>query len=285
MAQKIYTKTGDDGTTSLGKYRISKTESIIEVMGEFAAPQILTKGGQFRVFDPNTRTITDTGIVIPPSPQGTEFQQVGDELALIDKDTGVWIGRWKNVDRLSSGELRALSNDAFKQTTDLRKEFQGITEKAQEAINLADAALLGPEGNPASGQTLIIGINKILDPDSVVRQSEFERVNEIGGILAKLEAFRNQADRGQLSQRSEADIRSEIQRLRVIMAEEVSRQATFFVGLASQNGLNPDQVVRPSLVQNLANTPPVTPGAVVNRIDLSGVPTAAPNDNIFLGNR
>ena len=34
MATKIYTKTGDDGTTSLGTHRISKTDSIVEVMGE-----------------------------------------------------------------------------------------------------------------------------------------------------------------------------------------------------------------------------------------------------------
>jgi len=34
MSAKIYTKTGDDGTTALGKYRISKTDPIIEVMGE-----------------------------------------------------------------------------------------------------------------------------------------------------------------------------------------------------------------------------------------------------------
>lgn len=228
---------------------------IIDVMGEYDAPQLLEAGEQYRVFDPNDLSITDTGVEIPAAPPDTAFQQVGDNLVLIDKVSGEEIKSWSNPDRLSSSELSGLASDALKNTTSLRKEFQGLTDNAQKAIALADAALIGPEGDPATGQTLVIALNKILDPDSTVRESEFARVALIGGIIARLEGYRNQVEQGQLPQSVEASVRAEIARLRAAIANEMSKQATFYTGLATQNGLNPDQVVRPSLVETLEAGP------------------------------
>lgn len=233
-------------------------QKIVNLMGTFEAPQVLTQGDRFRVFDPNTLEITDTGIKMPEPPKDTEFQQVGDNLVLIDKQTGEPIRAFQNPERLSTAELRSLANDAFKQTTQLRKEFQDISGKAQEALALADAALTGPEGDPATGQTLIIALNKILDPNSVVRESEFARVAEIGGITARLEGLQAQIEQGQLPASVEASVRAEIARLKEAMQKELVKQTTFFTGLAAQNNLNPDQVVRPGL-QNIEGE---TPGAV-----------------------
>lgn len=227
---------------------------IIDVMGQFEAPQVLESGDTFKLLSKDGE-ITDSGLPIPAAPNGTDFQQIGDRLVLVDKQTGDEIKSWSNPDRLSAAELRAQSKDAFDQTTGLRKEFQTITGEGQEALSLADAALTGPEGSPATGQTIIIALNKILDPNSVVRESEFARVNDLGGYVARLEGMRAKFEKGQLGPTAEAEIRAEIARLRAAMAEGLSRQATFYTGLAAQNGLNPDQVVRPSLVKTLNSSP------------------------------
>lgn len=224
---------------------------LVDLIGTYESPTLKEVGDTVYAFDPAEMSITDTGLKIPEPPKDTEFQQVGDDLALIDKQNGQWIAKWHNPDRLSASELASLSARAFDQTMQLRKEFQDITGDAQEAIALANAALQAPDGEAVTGQSLVIALNKILDPNSVVREAEFARVAEIGGILTKLEALGTRVVDGRLPPTVEAQVRSEIARLKQAMQSHLANRSQDYMGIAGSYNLNPNQVVTPT-VQGLA---------------------------------
>jgi hypothetical protein len=92
----------------------------------------------------------------------------------------------------ASGERqdrRAILNDATK----IRTEFNTITKAARESKNMANIVLprvqkLLNDPNGVLDNTLATQISKLLDPTSVVRESEFNRYTELGSLLDRAQA-------------------------------------------------------------------------------------------------
>jgi hypothetical protein len=86
-----------------------------------------------------------------------------------------------------------------KNTSDLRKEFNSLTEvkefsKVRSAYEKVKEA--GQDPSPAGDLSLIFNYMKILDPGSVVREGEFANAQNAGGIDTKVRNFYNNIIRG-----------------------------------------------------------------------------------------
>lgn len=81
--------------------------------------------------------------------------------------------------------------DKFMVEDRMKSQFDNITKSKREsiefvekAINLGEAAIKNPKGkNTASDISLIMSFNKILDPGSVVREGEYDRVEKAQGVF------------------------------------------------------------------------------------------------------
>lgn len=228
-------------------------QKLINLMGQYQTPQVLEAGDQFRIFDPNTREISDTGVKLPEPPKETSWQQVGDNLQLMDDQTGEPIASLSNPERMSEAELRAATKDKFQMANTLRDDFRADAGGFQEGVQLAQAALQGP-ANAAGDQTLVIAFNKLLDPASVVREGEFDRVAQIGGYQAQAQRFANRIlSDGQLSADSREQLKSEVARLEAQRAEELQRVVEQTTKTAQDFQINPDHVIRADLQQGKAS--------------------------------
>jgi hypothetical protein len=86
--------------------------------------------------------------------------------------------------------LGAVPADIAKVEMDLAKQFRG--DKTVQAHQLMQNEMrqleaLAAEGNPQSDQALITKFAKILDPGSVVRETEFAITEKGGGVLTSLQ--------------------------------------------------------------------------------------------------
>lgn len=107
----------------------------------------------------------------------------------------------------SAKKTSAYTKDQLKDATTLRKEFD--TNKAVKNFNIlqrsvaglrqaADISLTG-KGRIASDQALAVLFQKMLDPDSVVRESEYARTPEGAAMLSKVRAYLPKLQKGGLA--------------------------------------------------------------------------------------
>lgn len=124
---------------------------------------------------------------------------------------------------------------------DARRELGPVLETHR----LASAALEAPEQDPAAQQTMIMALNKLLDPGSVVRESEFARVAEMGGLTAEAQAYWNRLTKeGQLPPEVEQSIRQEIERLHRANVQELQSVQEHWRRRAVDAGVQPELVFR-----------------------------------------
>lgn len=124
---------------------------------------------------------------------------------------------------------------------DARRELSPLVESHR----LASSALGAPEQDPAAQQTLIMALNKLLDPGSVVRASEFERVAEMGGLSAQAQEYWNRLTKeGQLPPQVEDSIRREIERLHAATQQEIQSLQQHWTRRATDAGVDPRLVFR-----------------------------------------
>lgn len=211
--------------------------------------ELVENGNEMIVFDP--RTLEEKGRIETPDerPEGTELVNRGTRSDLIDSNTGEVIATFSHG--LSPSELRERQNTIFSRTDKLADDFRSETSGLQGALRLAEAAEEAPSQDPAAQQTLVIALNKLLDPTSVVRQSEFARVQEIGGFTAEAQTLANRLmEEGQLPPEVEKRIRDEIARLAKQKEAQLRDVAEQYVDRAEQFGVNPRYVVRRGLQPN-----------------------------------
>jgi hypothetical protein len=116
------------------------------------------------------------------------------------------------VEQLARAEAQGATADYLKYMNEIGDDFRidvrpvrTVAEFYRNAMNAGD--------NPVGDQTLIVSINKLLDPEGVVREGEFDRVARAGGFYDKLKGIVDKTVEGRIPPRIRAQVIEEIQSL------------------------------------------------------------------------
>lgn len=195
------------------------------------------------------------------------------------------------TDVFSKGPVPTKQNEGFKDETTLRKEFQTIPEVKEYAIlrqqvGRADQAIkLARQGKGsmnAVDQSLITILNKMLDPSSVVRESEYARTPQGTSVINRLEGYKDKLSKGGagINPSEREAIWQMTQKLYKVQEDLYNKQAKFYTGLAKSYGMQPERVVRLGLTQGETGYEPPTvppkPGDIIDGYIFRG---GNPNDD------
>lgn len=218
---------------------------------------ILTPDGQF-IKDPfaqrdSRRTALERqagGIEKMLSDQKTEEQRREDRLAAQssldayrqdslaarkagDRDNGAQDSRmWRAED--------ILRGDFDKMTKDLREEMNATSKITQ----IVSATPPGQKPDAITQQSLVILLNKFLDPGSVVREGEFDRVVKAQGLEGQAKNLADRILRGMpLDQNTINQINGLAKLYNDAAAAKVQKYANDYTAIAQRRRLNPENVI------------------------------------------
>jgi len=145
----------------------------------------------------------------------------------------------------------------FRATLDLRKQFNAETKTFQEVerqvgnIEVAANRMLNmsPDEFNRIGidQAVITSFNKILDPESVVRESEYERTPANESIVRRARGFIEQLKGGGsgITQESVLELRDTAREMARIRRDIANKKGEAVRSIGSKRGLNPDEIGLP----------------------------------------
>ncbi|MCI5824566.1 MAG: hypothetical protein MRZ90_06470 [Candidatus Gastranaerophilales bacterium] len=145
-------------------------------------------------------------------------------------------------------------NGNFKDTMSLRKEFLGsasvknATEIARQWNNvnsLYEQYKSGKIGKNSFDQALITTLNKVLDPTSVVRESEFDRTSAGQAMWDKLAGYQQKLIKGGsgLTDENRADLVNSLIIMKQANDKEVQKVAEYYSELAKRYRINPADII------------------------------------------
>ena len=172
---------------------------------------------------------------------------------------------------------------SFDHETKLRGEFRGLSQtfiSQNKSFGRVQASVANP--SPAGDLSLIFNYMKMLDPGSVVRESEFAQAAATGSLGQRFVAVGTKLREGKrLTPEQRADFYDSAKKL----FDEANRQHETLKGqymtLADQTGLNHENIVTDFLTANLdfkqpgppQSVPGTTAGQDGSGVDLSGALT------------
>lgn len=147
-------------------------------------------------------------------------------------------------------------DDVNKYENNLRDDFNAVT-KDYRAIEDAYSRIQASAKNPsaAGDMALIFNYMKLLDPGSVVRESEFQLAGEAGSLPVRVQGAFNRVQNGQrLADEQRADFVGRSHELYTAQYGNYEAYANEYRGIAERMGLNPENViVRLPKAESLAN--------------------------------
>lgn len=156
----------------------------------------------------------------------------------------------KADDRGFRNEGREISQDyrEFDEITKLRDAFSKLPEVVEYRTAVrAYAAALKTSPNSAGDQTLITSYAKMLDPNSVVREGEFNTVasgdSRANQIIAQIQKEGGFGEGGMLRPEYRQKMRREMQNMVSRYNDAYNLQRKDYSNFAQQNGYEPDQVL------------------------------------------
>lgn len=155
------------------------------------------------------------------------------------------------------------NNERVKTGGQLRKEFQDVT-KDFRAIRDSHTRISASASNPspAGDLSLIFNYMKMLDPGSVVRESEFATAQNAAGVPDRVRSLYNRLLNGEkLATNQRADFVSRAQKLYDAQLDQYQKTADQYRGLATRYQLAPDNIVLDHEAAN--SSTPTTPDAGV----------------------
>lgn len=199
-----------------------------------------------------------------PTPEGETGQWYQNQTGETKKVGGsTEPGTWKPTD------IGALRDDYTKAATTYQTaapSWQSMKEAAAAAIGKT-----GPEVGSAD-LNLVVGLAKILDPNSVVREGESESVKKTGGAADYLVSYYNQlVQGGSLSDDIRKGIMATGQSRMKAYFDQAKGQRDWISGIATRHGVDPNDVVPP-----LPDFEPYA-GEDPNKPDPNKPPPADPN--------
>ena len=163
------------------------------------------------------------------SPGQKRFTQSGQEIASGGEDVQ---------------QLEKLRQNKFQNATTLRDRFLGVTAPyaaQNDAYGRIIASVKNP--SPAGDMALIYNYMKMLDPQSVVRESEFQMAASTGSLGTQFQNWVDRAMTGKFSDTLRKDIVNRSTKLFNQASEQHKKTATEFSRIANQEGVNPSNVI------------------------------------------
>ena len=132
-----------------------------------------------------------------------------------------------------------MRGDFDRLTKDLREEI-GATTKINQIIS----ANAGKRPDAITQQSLVILLNKFLDPGSVVREGEFDRVVKAQGLEGRAANLIDYIAKGEpLNNEAIAQISQLANLYNQAASSRMARYATEYNDIASRRGLDPSAVI------------------------------------------
>lgn len=246
-AQTIKNRGGDPrDTLELARKTFAEQNEILD--------ETLRIGEQVGFLKPRARTAEQfTGVTQTPSgPIGIRAGQV----ELIPQGPGVAeaLGKVRGVKELAA-DVKA-SDTKFKRAAKIRGEVQKASAEFSKITNSFNRILSTSKDPSAAGDlALIFNFMKMLDPGSVVRESEFATAANAAGIPERIRATYNRALEGErLSPKTRADFVGQSRNI-FNSAERLDKsRKSKFVKLAKRFGLEEgDVIVEEGAVETLSD--------------------------------
>jgi hypothetical protein len=150
----------------------------------------------------------------------------------------------KNTEQTATGPYKDMAEKA-RVEAGLRDEIAGAN-KRYAIIRDAEAkiAAIGQQPSAASDLALIFSFMKVLDPESVVRESEFANAQNAAGVPDQVRNLWNRALSGErLNDAQRADFMKQAQTLALAQRGQYERSLRQYEGLAKRLQLDPENVV------------------------------------------
>lgn len=149
---------------------------------------------------------------------------------------------------------------SFSAITTVRKEFEGLpviknfNEINRQMGNVKSIYEKYKQGNlkaNANDQVLITTINKILDPTSVVRESEFNRTAQGQALTDKLQGYLRKISKGGsgLTDAERNDMFEAMETMYLATQQEAYNAAEYYTDLAMRYNINPADIVSPKYLK------------------------------------
>jgi hypothetical protein len=197
--------------------------------------------------------------LMPAAPDNPEAEPL---VAVIGPDNKPVLVRRSQAEGLAPAGSR--DDRGFDQEDKLRTQFNTLAKPYREVAQGLDKveASLGL-GTGAGDTAAIFAYAKILDPNSVVRESEFAQMQNVGGLVGRLSSLYNQAKDGQVltpeqRQQIRAGAVAQIQPYR----NQYDAMEAQYRTIAGEAGLEADRVINSVIWPEFetAQKPPATTG-------------------------
>lgn len=151
-----------------------------------------------------------------------------------------------------------LRGDFDKLTKDLREEVNATSKITQ----IVGATPPGQKPDAITQQSLVILLNKFLDPGSVVREGEFDRVVKAQGLEGRVMNLRDRILKGQpLDANTIAQIDGLARLYSDAATSKIQKHANDYTAIATRRRLNPENVISDPRFRGGAQPAAATPGA------------------------
>jgi hypothetical protein len=210
-----------------------------------------------------------------------DFEKKAADLGLTKAQTGSALAQGRKLGAEASAailELEALKKGgtlatpkAFEQEEKLRKEFQLRTKVYGELGGTFNNIKSSADAKTGPGDiALITGFMKMLDPGSVVRETEFATARDTAGLYTRLENSLKKAETGQFLQPNQRSEFVNLAKQYLDSAQKKAGEEKTALGVVVKNyRLNPENVFGPE-----ATAPAPTGGrGVINAPLPTGTPT------------
>lgn len=168
---------------------------------------------------------------------------------------------WQQIEGTQPYDIRASSGasditvngfpkETFKNERDLRNDFQGLpTTKAFREVQTSYDQIRYALRNPSAANDLTAATKfmKLLDPGSVVRESELGMAMAATGQLDRMSNYYNMLKTGQkLTPSQRADFYKSANGLYAAATERYNQSAQEYRQMSQEYGLNPDRIAKPA---------------------------------------
>lgn len=151
----------------------------------------------------------------------------------------------QQMDKKNAEQIRETAGKSFKNAMDLRKEFTSQSadfQKVRDAYTRVKGSTENP--SPAGDLSLIFNYMKMLDPGSVVRESEFATAASAGSYGERIKAAVQKVASGErLSPKMRADFLSKSGTLMKGIEAQHKKREKSYREIAKRNKLDPQEVV------------------------------------------
>lgn len=161
--------------------------------------------------------------------------------------------------------------DRAKAEDDLRKDFQNVTKDfrtIRDSYSVIKSA--GSGGNPAGDLSMIYAYMKMLDPGSVVRESEFEMAAKSGSLPRQFQNLANKALTGTLTGETRADFLRTADTIYKQRERDYTQSETQFRDIAGRRSVDSRNVIPDYRYRPPSDAPQSQPDAPIRARNANG---------------